>query len=449
MFQRNIINYFKKWKNSEGRKPLVLRGARQVGKTTAVKIFGQEEFDNFVSINLENAQDFEIFKKVTSVKEFQKIIEIVYKKQLIPGKTLLFIDEIQNAPNLIELLRFFYEELPELHLIATGSLLEVQIEKQGLEMPVGRIEYAYLHPLTFFEFLTAIDETRLLDFLKTVSPRETIPEGIHTRASKLFNEYALVGGMPEIINRYIQKDNWERMIVAYNSLLTAYGEDIYKYASRAEVKYIRYVLEQAPYFAGEKITYNKFGGSLYKSREMSEAFTTLEKAMLLTQIRATSSTEIPLIPQEKRAKKLLYLDVGLVNLKNETQTKLLGTQDISDIYRGKIAEQIVGQNLLAGKINKKQVLYYWGQNKSGASAEVDFCLIQDGNIFGIEVKSGHSFKLKSLFSFGTKVKHAQLIRVYAGELKYEEIKYFGKKHKLLSVPFYLINRVLDLKCYAT
>lgn len=445
MFQRDITNYLKRWKNSKGRKPLILRGARQVGKTTAVKMFGEKEFDNSIGINLEKSKDFELFKNVTTIDDFKKTIEIAYGKQLIPGKTLLFIDEIQNTPNLIELLRFFYEDLPELHIIATGSLLEVQIEKQGLEMPVGRIEYAYLHPLTFFEFLNAVGEVKLFEFLKKIDMEKTIPDGIHLKALKLFNEYALIGGMPEIVARHIRKDGQEKMTATYFSLLTAYGEDIYKYASQADVKYISYALEQAPYFAGERITYNKFGGSLYKSREMSEAFATLEKAMLLTQVRATKSIQIPLVGGGKRAKKLLYLDVGLVNFKNEIQSKFLGIKDLSDIYRGKIAEQVVGQNLIASEINRKQTIYYWGQNKSGSSAEVDFCLVQNGNIFGIEVKSGNSFKLKSLFSFGSKIKDAKLVRVYAGELKQEEVKYFNKKYKLLSVPFYLVNRIIDLK----
>ena len=444
MFERDFTNYLKRWKNSKGRKPLILRGARQVGKTSVVKMFGEKEFDNLVSINLEKSKDFELFKDVMSLEEFKKVINIAYGKELIAKKTLLFIDEIQNTPNLIELLRFFYEDFQKLHVIATGSLLDVKIKKQGLEMPVGRVEYAYLYPLTFFEFLEAVGEEALLGFLRKVDIREDIPQGIHQKALKLFNEYALIGGMPEIVSLYIQKASQERLDSTYHALLTAYNEDVYKYALKADIKYISYALEQAPYFAGERITYSKFSGSLYRSREMSEAFSILEKAMLLTQIRATKSVQLPLIGQEKRAKKLLYLDVGLVNFKNEIQSKFLRLKDLSDIYRGRIAEQVVGQNLLASEINREQTLYYWGRNKSGSSAEVDFCLVQDGNIIGIEVKSGHSSKLKSLFSLGNVAEGSKLVRVYSGKLKNEKIKYINKEYNLLSVPFYLINRTLTL-----
>lgn len=441
MFDRNIINHLKKWKDKQNKKPLILRGARQVGKTSVVKLFAEQEFEEFLNINLEKAEEFELFKNVESLEEFLKIARIALRKKIIPGKTLIFIDEIQNAPNLIELLRFFYEDSPDLHVIAAGSLLEVKIEKQGLTMPVGRVEYAYLFPLTFFEFLKAIEENELLDFLKNISLDTKITSGIHQQALKLFNEYAKIGGMPEIVSLYIKKSSQEELDSVYSSLLTAYLEDVYKYSGKADIKYISHVLEQAPYFAGERVVYEKFGGSVFKSREMGEAFGVLEKAMLLTQIISTKSDKIPLIGQKKRSKKLLFLDVGLVNYRNNIQSEFLRIKDLSDVYRGKIAEQIVGQNILARNIIDAQSLYYWAREKPKGSAEVDFCFLKDGEILGIEVKSGNSSKLKSLFSFGSLVEKNKLIRIFSGELSNEKIIYAKKEYKLLSLPFYLVNRI--------
>lgn len=443
MFNRDILTYLEKWRLRKGRKPLVLRGARQVGKTYAVTIFAKEYFENFVYINLEKADHFELFKETNTIEEFEKIVDIVFKQKIVPGKTLIFIDEIQNTPNLVSLLRFFYEEQSNLHVIAAGSLLEIKIKKEGLSMPVGRVEYAYVYPLTFFEFLGAIKEDNLLDFLKKITLQEKIPEAIHRRALKLFNQYTLIGGMPEIVSMYVEKKPQEEINSVYSSLLTAYSEDIYKYSSSAEVKYLRHVLEQAPYFAGERITYEKFGGGMFRSREMSEAFNILEKTMIVRQVSATKSLRLPLVGQKKNAKKLLYLDSGFVNFKNDIQSEYIKLNDLNDLYRGKIAEQIVGQNIIASGLHSDQDLFYWAKEKLNSQAEVDFCVAHEGKIIGIEVKSGHSARLKSLLSFAESVENSKLIRVYSGQMQQENILVAGKNHQLISLPFYLVNRVFD------
>lgn len=443
MFNRNIIDYLADWRLKQGRKPLILRGARQVGKTSAVILFAERYFDDFVHINLEKSEHYALFNETNTIAEFEKIVDIVFKKKIIPGKTLIFIDEIQNTPNLIALLRFFYEERPGVHVIAAGSLLEVKIKREGLSLPVGRVEYAFVYPLTFFEFLNALGEDRLLHFLRGVSPGESIPTGIHRRALELFFEYALVGGMPEIVSLSLQKSSQEEMNTAYSSLLTAYAEDLYKYSSSADMKYLRHVLEQAPFFAGERITYEKFGGSVYRSREMSAAFAVLEQAMIVRQVSATKSDRLPIIGEKKRAKKLLYLDSGLVSFRNNIQAEYIKMNDLNDLYRGKIAEQIVGQNIIADEMHFEQDIFYWAKEQSSGSAEVDFCIAYQGWMIGIEVKSGHSGKLKSLASFARSVPESRLIRVYSGQMKHEILSSTGIRYPLLSVPFYLINRISD------
>ena len=442
MFNRKILSFLENWKVKKNRKPLILRGARQAGKTSVVKLFGQKSFVNLIYINMEKADDFALFKNINSLTDFIKTVDIVLKEKIIPGKTLIFIDEIQNTPNLISLLRFFYEERPDIHVVAAGSLLEVKIAKQDFAMPVGRVEYAFVHPLTFFEFLEAINEKQLLDYLQKITLEENIPNSIHEKSLKLFNEYTLVGGMPEAVSLYSKNSLQSEINSLYSSLLTAYSEDIYKYATQANVKYIQHVLEQAPYFAGERITYEKFGGSNFRSREMGEAFGVLEKAMILQQIPATESFQLPLIFKKKRAKKLLYLDSGLVNFKNNIQSEFVNLADLNSLYRGKIAEQIVGQNILAD-MELSNKLSYWAKERPNGSAEIDFCLSFEGSIFGIEVKSGHSGKLKSLFSFAKTVENVKLARIYSGVFKKELIDINNKKHYLHSIPFYLINRLFN------
>ena len=443
MFTRKILTYLEQWKSKSERKPLVLRGARQVGKTSAVLMFGKKHFTSVLHINLENVEHARLFRESISMEEFKDIVQIKFSQTLIPGETLVFLDEIQNSPCLIKLLRFFYELMPELHVIASGSLLDVIIEREGFSFPVGRVEFAYMYPLDFFEFLEAKKETELLEYLKNISLEKKIPDGLHQKALKQFYEYTMIGGMPEIVQAYAANRDIHALSSLYASLLTGYCEDVYKYSSLANAKYLHYVIEKAPLYAGTTITYDKFGDSHFRSREMGQAFSTLEKAMLLYQSWATKSVEIPLIEQFKRPRKLLFLDVGLVNYQMGIQEDFLKLRELDDLYRGRIAEQVAGQNILTQFMHGLPKVLYWAREKTEGIAEVDFCLQHKGTIIGIEVKSGTVNKLKSLFSFAQAVKNSRLIRIYSGPLKKEEIKIAGTSVRLLSFPFYLMPRVFE------
>ncbi|MFH1771806.1 MAG: AAA family ATPase [Candidatus Omnitrophota bacterium] len=443
MFNRKIINYLVNWKDKPTRKPLVLRGARQVGKTSAVLLFAKKYFDNIIDINLEKSDHLSLFRGDCSMEDFDKIIQIKFQQRIVPGKTLIFIDEIQNSKSLIKLLRFFCEDRPDIHIIAAGSLLEAKIEKSGLDFPVGRIEYAYLYPLDFFEYLEAKGDKELLAFLRNVSFNEKIPEGIHTSVLKVFYEYAMIGGMPEVVKVFLKTNNRNDLRSIYSSLFTSYTEDVYRYSSLANSKYLIHIIENSPLYAGLPVTYEKFGGSNFRSREISRAFETLEKTMILYQVKATKSQELPLLPQTKRPKKLLFLDVGLVNYQMGIQDNFVGIKDLNDFYRGRIAEQIVGQNILAQFTDTPAKIFYWAREKPNASAEVDFCLNREGKILGLEVKSGAFNRLRSLFIFGSLVKNHALVRICSQEMRKEMVKAGNKIFPLVSLPFYLIPRILD------
>jgi len=444
MLPRRITSCLVEWKNKKDRKPLVLRGARQVGKTSAALMFGKQNFQNVIHLNLENIEHLRLFREEISLDDFEKIIQIKFHQKITPGKSLVFIDEIQNSPSLIKLLRFFYEERPEVHVLAAGSLFQAKIEGEGFSLPVGRIEYAYLYPFDFFEYLEARSEIELLNFLKSVSSEENIPEAIHQEGLWHFYEYAMIGGMPEVVKSYTENPNIDNLKPIYSSLFTSYAEDVYKYSSLANRKYLSYVIEQSPLFAGTRITYEKFGGSNFRSREMSGAFETLEKVMLIYQANATKSTEIPLIKQSKRPKKLIFLDVGLVNHRMDSQDEYINIKDLSSFYRGRIAEQVIGQNIIAQYVDHIPMILYWAKGKPEGAAEVDFCIQNKGDILGVEIKAGGAGRLRSLISFADNVKNHKLIRIYGGRLKKEKIKIKDRTYNLVSVPFYLTPRISDM-----
>ncbi|TET48462.1 MAG: DUF4143 domain-containing protein [Actinomycetota bacterium] len=437
MFNRNIEIEFKKWIKSPIRKPLIIRGARQVGKTSVIRKFGQENFDQVIEINLEKKDQLAVFDKAISVDDFLKRISIFFDKNAVPGSSLLFIDEIQESKNIMELLRFFSEEKPQLHIMAAGSLLEAKIDKSW-SMPVGRIDYKYIYPMTFFEYLEAKKKIGLLASLKNIKLGDSFD--FEDLASDLFKDYITIGGMPEVVNSYINTGSYDEVKTILNRLHTAYIDDIRKYSrSNSENKYLEQVIEYGARMAGSLFKYENFSGSSYRSREMSQAVHTVEKVMLLRQVMAFSSARLPIMPKPKRPKKMIWLDIGLVNFINNAYKEL-----ITGEYKGKIMEQVVGQSLIAGGANKKIDLYYWAKNRAEGSAEVDFCIQHGSKLAGIEVKSGNVLKMRSLFSMGSSNKDIILVRISWDSLKIETYRFSGQKYELLSIPFYLVDRLLEL-----
>jgi len=437
MFNRYIELELKKWKTSSIRKPLIIRGARQVGKTSVVRKFGRENFGQVIEINLEKKDQLLVFDKATSVDDFLKRISLFFDKSVIPNTSLLFIDEIQESKNTMELLRFFSEEKPQLHIIAAGSLLEAKIDKNWL-VPVGRVDYKYLYPMTFFEYLLAKKKTALLDSLKKIKLEDQFQFG--DLAGELFKDYTVIGGMPEVISSYIKNGGYDEVKTILGRLQTAYIDDIRKYSkSNRDNKYLEQVVENGAKMAGSLFKYENFGGSSYRSREMGEAVQTVEKVMLLKQVMAVNSTSLPIVPKGNRPKKMIWLDVGLANFVNNAYKEI-----ISGEYRGKIMEQIVGQSLIAGGVNKQIDLYYWAKDRDEGSAEVDFCMQHDSRLVGMEIKSGNISKMKSLFSMGNADKNIILVRISWDSLKEETYKFSGCTYRLLSLPFYLIDRWSEL-----
>lgn len=445
MFNRNIAKFLTGWKNSRGRKPLVIRGARQVGKTSAVHQFGDEAFETYIYINLELEDNAALFARMVSVRELIQLIQLKFNRKITPGSTLLFIDEVQNSNIAMNQLRYFYEEIPDLHVVAAGSLLEVKMKSEGFSFPVGRVEYCYLHPVTFDEFLMAQGEMEALDYITSVKPDTNISEEIHSMLMKKFHTYVLVGGMPEAVARYAETQSFIEVDTVYESILTGLRDDVSKYATAAKVKYIQHIIEHASKYIGLRIKYEKFGESNFRSREMKEAFDVLEKAMVISRVFASASKQMPLIGNLKKSPKLLYLDIGLVNYQIGMRVELAMMDDINAVYHGQIGEQIAGQTLLAMNTLRNDNLHYWYRDQKGATSEVDYLIAAKGRLLPVEVKSGKTGTLRSLYKFMDEGRSDFAIRVYSGSMGMEWLKTAGgKKFTLFSVPFYLLFRINEL-----
>ncbi len=440
MFRRSILAYFKDWGGSSDRKPLVLRGARQVGKTTAVELFSQE-YDQFISLNLEKPGESGIFSRNLPVRDLFQAILLHKNLQRSTGRVLLFLDEVQNSPGAVRMLRYFHEDLPSLHVIAAGSLLEIALTQKQVGMPVGRVQHAFMYPLSFREFLEATGEYQALEALKEIP----LSSGILPELFGLFHKFTLTGGMPEVVARFAL----ERDIVAlkpyYQNLLTSFLDDIPRYARNETMRrIIRHCFEAAPLEAGERIKFAGFGKSNYRSREISEAMRTLEQAMLVHLLYPTTSTEIPLVPDRKKSPRLQFLDVGLVNYAAGLQGQYFEHSDLHSFYRGKIAEMIVGQELLANGPSSPQKPVFWVREKRQAPAEVDF-VVQHGKFaVPVEVKAGSAGSLRSLHQFINRCPHPYAVRMHAGPLAIHRLATpEGKDFFLLDLPYFLAGQLQE------
>lgn len=437
MFQRLALKALHQWAEKEGRKPLVLRGARQVGKTTLVKIFA-EEFDVFINLNLEEKVNAALFTMEVS---FEDLLAGIYAKAGIKmenQRTLIFIDEIQNVPDAVKVLRYFYEKRPDLYVIAAGSLLESLVGNH-ISFPVGRVEYMALHPCTFTEFLGALGENILVEQIEQLE----VPQSVHSYVMDLFKKYMIVGGLPEAVANYAKRKDWVSLNEIFNSLLSGYKDDIEKYAQRPkEQDILRYILNYGWGLAGQRFQFSKFCSSSYKSAEMGDAFRTLEKTLLLELVYPLISTSFPILPDLKRSPKLLWLDTGLVNYVAGMQESLLFTSDTDELWNGHIAEQVVGQELLGASFAFGVKRMFWVRDARNSQAEVDFVYKYKSHLIPVEVKTGDNSKLRSLHQYMDESQEDIALRLWNGPLTSDLIRLpSGKQYTLYNVPFYYAGQL--------
>lgn len=436
MFRRNIISKLEAWKQDKKHKPLILRGARQVGKTTVVNEFGSQ-FDNYLYFNLERNENAKLFEMEIPLDDLVNMLYASVGKVKKEGTTLVFIDEIQNSPKTIALLRYFYEQRPDLYVIAAGSLLENLVDVK-VSFPVGRVQYLALRPCSFSEFLGAIGKNNLLAVL---SQKAEYTVAFHEQLMHLFNQYTIVGGMPEAVQQYAETQDVIGIEDVYETLVQAYKDDSEKYVRGNKLTdVVRFILSYGWAFSGETITLGNFANSGYKSREVGEAFRLLEKAMLLELIYPVSSTQLPIIPETKRMPKLIWFDTGLVNYQAGIRKEIIGSTDMVDSWRGHIAEQITAQELLTLDDRVGQHRSFWAKPNNGA--EVDFIFAHNSKLYPIEVKSGTNAHLRSLQVFMDSSGVNIAIRIWSKPYSVDKVKTIhGKEFTLINLPFYLIGNL--------
>ncbi|MCP5505903.1 MAG: ATP-binding protein [Chlamydiales bacterium] len=426
---RSLENELFKWKSRATRYPLVLRGARQVGKTYLIEQFGKAHFSSFVSVNFEAQSEviacFESLSPDEIITRLQKILKV----NIIPGETLLFLDEIQSCPKALQALRYFKEKMPKLHLIAAGSLLEFTLIEGKFSFPVGRVQFLYLHPLSLDEYLHARGQA-----LPNFNLNRPPPMDVHTHLNRLVKEYLLVGGMPAAVSSFISTLSLDEISMIHEILLSTYKADFSKYATPAGQRYLKILFGGVFPNIAKQFKYSKIDPDI-RSRDLKEALNHLEWAGLFKPVQCTSASGIPLPVQVKNKRfKLLFLDVGLAQHALKIHPEDVYENEIIQINRGAIAEQFVGQELIAyERPDQLGSLFYWEKEKVGSSAEVDYVISWKNRIIPIEVKAGPTGRLKSLHQFIDEKKAPMGIYISESPLSF--------KDGLLSLPFYLISRL--------
>lgn len=441
MFARYLTQQLRDWRDNTRHKPLVLRGARQVGKTTLVKEFGKE-FDSFIYLNLEK-EESGIFRRFSNVHDIWQYVCL--KNHIVQDKSksiLLFIDEIQEEPDAVATLRYFYEELPWVYVIAADSRLH-SLMKQHVSFPVGRVEYMTLRPCSFAEFINAKEGKEWADMLSDIS----VPEFMHEEMISAFNTYALIGGMPEAVSEYLESRDIERLSPIFNSLLKSYNEDAEKFARNSEqARVLRHILGAAWLSAAETITFSGFGNSSYTSTQIHDGMDLLERAFLLSLDYPITSTSAPALPATRRSPKLMMLDTGLTNFLVGIQLEYLSNKNLLDTWRGRAAEHIVAQELrVVLDRHYREHQYFWIRDKKGATAEIDFIWQDNTSIIPIEVKSGINAHLRSLHTFVNNCDHDIVaVRVWSGPLSIQDIETpspNSKPFRLINLPFYYVGQL--------
>lgn len=425
MFNRKLELSLVNWKNDPVHKPIILRGARQVGKTSLARSFGQKNFREVIEINLEDKAQRRVFEGVMSVADLEKRLELVMGKKMEEGK-LLFIDEIQELQEMMGLLRFFSEERKNWHVIVTGSLLEAKMGGKW-NVPVGRVDYLSLFPLSFFEFLVAMNKGELLADLQKMKMGDKYK--YHLVAKEAFEQYTLLGGMPEVVADFAVYKDYGRVKNILKRLQIGYLDDVGKYSRNDQEKgYLEAVVENGARVAGKIFRYEHFAGTDYRSREMSRAVTRVEKTMLCRQVPAINSGVLPTNIKSKRAKKMIWLDVGIVNLVNEYYGEI-----VKGDYSGGVMEQVVGQTLLTLPSLNFVKLVYFAKDRDEGSAEVDFCFPHEGRLVAMEVKAGGSVTSRSLRGL-MKEEGERILPIL---MSFDEL---GVDRGMIKLPFYLLER---------
>lgn len=441
-YRRNIDRQLELWHHDPDHKPLLIRGARQVGKSTAVRQLGKS-FTHYLEINLEKQPDLhQFFPDSVNVKQTCQMLSVTMGIPIVPGKTLLFIDEIQSCQNAIRALRYFREDFPELHVIAAGSLLEFALEDLP-SFAVGRIRSFYLYPFSFDDFLSAQGLDALIEF-KSQAIREgtLLPEPIHNRLKDQLRTFYLVGGMPEAVSSWITTQSFLNCKHVHADILDTYQQDFSKYKKRVSPDLLRVVLRSVALQAGTKFVFAQASREV-PSTSIRECLRLLTLAGLITPVKHTTANGLPLGAEEnEKYIKYLFLDFGLMQtFLGLPAEDILLASEVDFVNKGATSEMFAGLELLkAHDCFVKAEMFYWQNTEKGTSGEIDYLAAIDGKIFPIEVKANTQGKMQSLHLFMQKRASSYGIRS-----SLENVASYSHGGRLIKViPLYAISSALNM-----
>ncbi|MCR4823106.1 MAG: ATP-binding protein [Treponema sp.] len=438
--KRNILSKLLEWKNQEVHKPLIITGVRQCGKTYSIKAFGQEYFEDTAYFNFEETENLSsLFEQDFNVERIiDELASIVLGRSITPGKTLVVFDEIQACPRAITSLKYFCENMPQLHIIAAGSLLGLALatSERALSFPVGKVERLTMYPMTFEEFLQADSGTNLLESGKKFDLQRSLPSIYTSQMEKYLKLYFIVGGMPEAVKSWCESHDFAKVERIQQNILKDYSDDFAKHAPLNEVPRIRLIWQSVPVQLAKEN--NKFVFSHVKegarSKDLEDSLTWLENACLLYKLLLVEKPENPLsFGADMTYFKIYMSDIGLLRKRSGIyyKTILEGGDDFIH-FKGALTENFVMSQLKAEGFEP----YFW---RSGNSAEVDFLIEHEGKIIPIEVKSASNTRAKSLREYCNRYKPEKAIKL---SLKNVGLSLEGES-SVQSLPLYQIFRIKD------
>ncbi len=436
--------YLEEWINRKSRKPLIIRGARQVGKTTLVRLLCEETGLRLIEVNMEDPHEFPLLLRQNDPhKVFQAIALSRRIDNIDPDKCIFFFDEAQHCPQLVPFLRYCFERAPEYRVIVTGSLLEFTIAAENYSFPVGRVEFLYLGPMTFEEYLDGTDNHNAVELLQQASVEEPFNEALHNTFLSHLRDYLIVGGMPESINTFRETRSWLEVERVKHTITTTYQADFHKYSDKADIHLLNQLVATIPLELGKKAIYARLARGK-RSEQVREALDLLELAKVVQRCYHSSAGGLPLAAQQKNKHfKLLFLDVGLIqSMLGISPAVVESTREVNEIAKGSLAEQFIGQHLLYDRpMYEAPTIHYWEREVKHSTAEVDYLVPLQGQVLPIEVKSGHKGHMKSLQQFLTEKNYNRALRFSSGPLLLKNYDHTNAPNfRFLNVPHYLVGQ---------
>ena len=404
LLTRTEIKHLYEWSTQSPLKPVIIRGARQVGKSTLVREFAREARFSLVELNFERNPELREAFVIRDPARILSTLTLMTGQTIAAGANLLFLDEIQAAPEALAALRYFHEEMPELHVVAAGSLLEFALADTRFSMPVGRVEYLHLGPMEFEDFLGATGHPELASHLRALSladvDEDAIPGPVHAKYLDLLRQYWVVGGLPEAVAAWVRSRDFTRVSRIQQSVVATYRDDFDKYSHGSLKGRIRMVFDRLPGMVGRKFKYVQVSRD-HRASELADALRHLCMARVASKIHHTSANGLPLAAEaDDRRFKCLYTDVGLMCAALHLDVLDLGRQDLTLVNGGAVAEQFIGQHLLHGGARyEAPVLYYWTREARNAAAEVDYLMAPARRVVPVEIKAGTTGSLRSVHQF--------------------------------------------------